>query len=61
MSIPDATEKKVGDLIKDAQSGLADLLRFREVETDRWFMRLTAGRQLGRWKLLVHDSEKNDT
>jgi len=56
-SIP---QKKVGDLAKPAELTLAQLLQFQDFKTDQWLMRLSVGRDVGRWEPLTRDTAMND-
>jgi hypothetical protein len=46
---------KVGDLVSDARSGLAELLDFDGVKPEQWFLRLTGERGNRGWRTLTAD------
>ena len=55
------SERKPGDLTRDAKASLQALLKFRDVRCDQWYMRMTVGGRVCDWELLTDDSEKNKT
>ncbi len=56
----DDPKKKLGDLVKPAEASLADLLQFKELKNEQWFMRLVVGRDMRGWEFLTADSASND-
>ena len=56
----DEAKKKLGELVKPAEASLADLLQFKELKRDQWFMRLSTGGDARAWDFLTADSASND-
>jgi len=56
----DEAKKKLGDLVKPAEASFADLLKFKELKRDQWFMRLSTGGDARGWEFLTADSASND-
>jgi len=53
--------KKLGDLAEPAESCLDDLLRFDQLKTEQWLMRLSVDGHAHTWQVLTADSAgKND-
>jgi hypothetical protein len=53
-------ETRLGDLTKPAQLALAQLLRFDNLRTDQWLMRLSVADRAGAWESLGSDTATND-
>jgi hypothetical protein len=56
----DDAKKKLGELVKPAEASLADLLQFKELKNDQWFMRMSTGGEARGWEFLTADSASND-
>lgn len=56
----DDAKKKLGELVKPAEASLADLLQFKELKNEQWFMRLAVGGDARCWEFLTADSAGND-
>jgi len=56
----DDAKRKLGELVKPAEASLADLLQFKELKRDQWFMRLSIGGDVRGWEFLTADSASND-
>jgi hypothetical protein len=53
-------KKKLGELVKPAEASLADLLQFKELKRDQWFMQMSMGGDVRSWEFLTADSATND-
>jgi len=58
--LPPEADKKVGDLVTDAQASLYALLRFKDARCDQWYMRVTVEGQSCAWEFLTADSTTNN-
>jgi hypothetical protein len=56
----DEAKSKLAELVKPAEESLADLLQFKELKRDQWFMRLSSGGDARGWEFLTADSASND-
>jgi hypothetical protein len=56
----DAAKEKLGELVKPAEASLADLLQFKELKKNQWFMQLSTSGNARGWEFLTADSARND-
>ena len=58
--MPDSPPTKLGDLIKPAESTLAQFLQNDAIQPETWFMRLCVNNTPRQWQSLTADTTTND-
>ena len=58
--MPEPAPNKLGELTKPAELTLAHLLKFQDLQADRWLLRLSVDGTAGGWEPLASDTVTND-